>query len=269
MHMLKSDGRKYIGITKHGEDPNKRWQNGNGYIDQDYFYNAIRKYGWDAFEHMVLFNGLTKEQAVLKEKACIKLFNTQDRLSGFNLTAGGDGVTELPSAVRTKIILSNTKHYISEDELKHCYIDLKWTMRSCAKHFNCSVNTIQRNLDRAGIQSRTLDPKNYITKDVLIELLIVEGKTRKEAAEILNCSLGTIAKYMKKFNIKLSKQSSPIPTYAEIYYNYITLNRSRLECSNYFNCTESMFKSWLHLYNIKKDHKESAKNSPRYRGSIF
>lgn len=45
MHMLKSDGRKYIGITKHGENPNKRWQNGSGYNEQDYFYNAIKKYG--------------------------------------------------------------------------------------------------------------------------------------------------------------------------------------------------------------------------------
>ena len=243
MHILKSDGRKYIGITKHDENPNKRWQNGNGYTKQDYFYNAIKKYGWDAFTHVVLFDGLTKDQASLKEKACIKLFNTQNRLYGFNLTAGGDGVAELPLDIRAKINLLNTQQHISEDELKHYYVDLKWSIRSCAEHFNCSVHTVQRNLYRAGIQTRTLDAKNYITKDILVELLIVEGKTRKEAAEILNCSLGTIAKYMKKFSIKLSKSSQSVPSYNEIYYNYITLNHSRSECCAYFNCTESMFKS--------------------------
>ena len=243
MHILKSDGRKYIGITKYAKNPNKRWQNGNGYTKQDYFYNAIKKYGWNAFTHIVLFDDLTKEQALLKEKACIKLFNTQNRLYGFNLTAGGDGVVELPLDIRTKVNLLNTQHHISEDELRHYYVDLKWSIRSCAKHFNCSVNTIQRNLYRVGIQPRTLDAKNYITKDILVELLIVEGKTRKETAKSLNCSLGTIAKYMKKFNIKLSKQPQSVPSYNELYYNYITLNRSRSECCTYFNCTESMVKS--------------------------
>lgn len=141
-------------------------------------------------------------------------------------------------------------------------------MYRCAEYFNCSVNTIQRNLDAAGIQTRSLSPKNYITKDILVELLIVEGKTRKEAAEVLDCSLGTVAKYIKKFNIKIHEPIQA-PSYTEIYYNYIILNHSRTECSIYFNCSESTFKTWLHLYKIKKDHKEAAKNSSRYKGTIF
>ena len=42
----------YIGITK--QQLYKRWSNGRGYSHgQPKFYNAIQKYGWDAFKHEV------------------------------------------------------------------------------------------------------------------------------------------------------------------------------------------------------------------------
>lgn len=263
VHILKSDRRKYIGLTKYGENPNRRWNNGNGYRDNVYFYNAIQKYGWGNFEHVILFSELTKEQAVVKERACIKLFNTQDRLYGFNLTVGGDGTVGLSPEIRDKINSANTKHHVPAEELRYYYLDLNWTMKECAEYFGCSINTIQRNLAKIEILSRS--NKIYIDKDTLIKLLVIEHKTRQETADILGCSLGSIAKYIKKFNIQL-KESLKIPSYDEIYYNYITLNHSRIECSNYFGCTESMFKSWLHLYNIKKDHTQAVKNSSRYKG---
>lgn len=87
-HTLKSDGRKYIGIT--GREPQKRWKYGYGY-NNTYFANAINKYGWDAFDHVILLSNLTKKEAQLEEIRLIALYNTTDRNNGFNITKGGEG----------------------------------------------------------------------------------------------------------------------------------------------------------------------------------
>lgn len=93
IHTNKINGKKYIGQTINGEDPNKRWKNGFGYEHQKYFYNAIQKYGWDNFDHEVVASNLTKEQADNIEKRLIKEFDTKNRDCGYNLTDGGDGAT--------------------------------------------------------------------------------------------------------------------------------------------------------------------------------
>lgn len=249
MHTLKIDGRKYIGLTKYSNYPNKRWCNGKGYKEQSYFWNAIQKYGWDNFKHEIVFESLTKEQACNKEKALIKLFNTTDDKFGFNLTAGGDGTTELPLEIRNQINLKNTKYMISEQELKHYYLDLKKSMRECANYFGCSVCVIQNNLIKFGIETRHHE-KLAITKDDLINLLVNEHKTQQEAANILGCSKASIEKYQRKFNIKIKK----ICTFNidEVKYQYITLNKPRAEVANYFNCSEGPLKKFLAANNIKK-----------------
>lgn len=98
------DGRRYIGITK--QNPSRRWRNGEGYKvrnNNSYFYNAIKEYGWNSFEHIILFTNLSKEQAINKEKELIKKYNTQDRNKGFNLTAGGEGIFNPSEETRKKI----------------------------------------------------------------------------------------------------------------------------------------------------------------------
>ncbi len=106
MHTLLIDGRKYIGITKYGTNPEKRWgKTGNGYKNNEYFYRAIKKYGWDAFKHEVVFESLTKDQACAKEIALIKLFNTTNSRFGFNLSNGGDSsvLYHMAESTREKI----------------------------------------------------------------------------------------------------------------------------------------------------------------------
>ena len=51
------------------QEPEKRWGvNGRNYKSSPHFYSAIQKYGWDNFEHNILFTNLTKEEACLKEQ---------------------------------------------------------------------------------------------------------------------------------------------------------------------------------------------------------
>lgn len=88
-HKNKINGKVYIGITS--QKPEQRWgSQGCNYKSSPHFYSAIQKYGWDNFEHNILFTDLTKEQACLKEQALIKEYNSINREFGYNSTSGGD-----------------------------------------------------------------------------------------------------------------------------------------------------------------------------------
>lgn len=87
MHKNKINGKVYIGQTC--QKPEYRWNNGEGYKESPYFYQAIKKYGWDSFEHIILFEGLTANEANQKEIDLIKEYNTMDENFGYNCQAGG------------------------------------------------------------------------------------------------------------------------------------------------------------------------------------
>lgn len=101
LHNNKINNKKYIGITK--QSPGKRWGiQGTNYRSSPYFYNSIRKYGWDNFEHIILFTNLTKEEACEKEMELIKFYNTQDKKYGYNIMEGGTAPA-IPNDIRIKI----------------------------------------------------------------------------------------------------------------------------------------------------------------------
>ena len=88
-HKNKINGKVYIGITS--QKPEQRCgSQGCNYKSSPHFYSAIQKYGWDNFEHNILFTDLTKEQACLKEQELIKEYNSMNREFGYNSTSGGD-----------------------------------------------------------------------------------------------------------------------------------------------------------------------------------
>lgn len=92
MHINKINNKIYIGIT--GRKAEQRWgSNGSNYSTQTHFWNAIQKYGWNNFEHIVLLDDLTKEEACKIEVLLIALLNTQNPNYGYNVSFGGDGVT--------------------------------------------------------------------------------------------------------------------------------------------------------------------------------
>ena len=93
LHINKINNKKYVGITCLPLE--LRWgKNGNGYKKQVKFYRAIKKYGWDNFEHIVLFTNLSEIAAKQKERELIKKYNTTSSKFGYNVTIGGDGYTK-------------------------------------------------------------------------------------------------------------------------------------------------------------------------------
>lgn len=88
VHINKSNGKKYVGIT--GKPVEERWAGGYGYLGQ-VFYEAIKKYGWDNFDHVVLKTGLEKYDAENEEKRYIKELESHVSDWGYNVSWGGEG----------------------------------------------------------------------------------------------------------------------------------------------------------------------------------
>jgi group I intron endonuclease len=100
-HTNKVNGLVYIGITS--QRPKARWRNGKGYKPgkdengnekESHFWNAINKYGWDGFDHLVLVRGLTEDEAKWLEIQLIAAYDSANREKGYNISNGGDIVSE-------------------------------------------------------------------------------------------------------------------------------------------------------------------------------
>jgi len=113
-HTNKINGKKYIGITC--QKPNDRWMNGLGYVNCPLMNRAIKKYGWDGFNHDILFEGLNKEEAEFKEIELIAELDTTNPNKGYNLTHGGE--CGIPTEeVRKKMSEGKKRGYKENPEL--------------------------------------------------------------------------------------------------------------------------------------------------------
>ena len=84
------NGKVYIGQTK--QSLKTRWANGKGYKNCTAFNYAIEKYGWNNFDHIVLEEELSKDEADIKEQYYIHLYHSTDKDFGYNITDGGGGL---------------------------------------------------------------------------------------------------------------------------------------------------------------------------------
>ena len=83
------NGKVYIGITK--QNPKYRWgKEGRGYINNEHFYRAIQKYGWNSFAHEILYTNLEKEEAKRLEIELISRHNSSNPNFGYNNSLGGE-----------------------------------------------------------------------------------------------------------------------------------------------------------------------------------
>lgn len=85
----KVNGKIYIGQTRNSLSQRAKF-NGENYYGCRYFYNAIKKYGWENFEPEIIVDGLTQEEADILEEYFIKQYNSTDRSIGYNISFGGN-----------------------------------------------------------------------------------------------------------------------------------------------------------------------------------
>ena len=121
-HTNTINGKCYIGQTCKG-NPNYRWNNGKGYTVRNpnsHFARAIKKYGWNAFEHEIIEDNIqTLEQANKREEYWISYFNSVE--NGYNANSGGN--SKIPSKeTREKNSIKSKEMWAQKgDELRKIY----------------------------------------------------------------------------------------------------------------------------------------------------
>lgn len=108
MHKNKINNKVYIGITK--QKCEDRWKHdGFGYKKQIKFWRAIEKYGWDSFEHLILFENLSAEEAGQKERQLIDIYDSYN--NGYNADLGGSVTNHSPETLeKMRLSMLGKKH---------------------------------------------------------------------------------------------------------------------------------------------------------------
>ena len=107
-HKNKANGFEYIGMTC--RDVRARWSGkALSYANCKNFEEALEKYGWDGFDHIVLVSGLTKEEAKAKETELIRKniaagISYNIREDDDFLVSLVDGICELIAQVGDKLL---------------------------------------------------------------------------------------------------------------------------------------------------------------------
>ena len=114
IHQNKQNNKVYIGLTS--LKPTKRWQLGEGYKNQPYFYRAILKYGWDGFKHTIIKSHLSKEEASNLERDLIVQYDSINPAKGYNLREGGINNYTLTDEQRSRRGWAKGKKFSKE----HC-----------------------------------------------------------------------------------------------------------------------------------------------------
>lgn len=133
-HTNTENGKSYIGMCNEMK-PEKRWANGKGYKGQK-IGEAIEKYGWDKFEHKILFGGLEYDEAIKLESLCISLFRTAEPEYGYNVSTRGDkpfyGQHHTEDA-KKRISTKLKQHCFTEEHRKHISEKKSGVLHHCAK----------------------------------------------------------------------------------------------------------------------------------------
>lgn len=89
-HRNKITGKVYVGATKHTWQ--ERWR--TKYRKNVYMNAAALKYSEDDWEHYVVADGLTREEAGRIERQLIREMRLTDRRIGYNVGRGGEGIID-------------------------------------------------------------------------------------------------------------------------------------------------------------------------------
>ena len=199
----------YIGITS--IEPEKRWRNGLGYWQNKHFYNAIKKYNWNKFEHTIIASELTQEEAENMEREYINKYNSTNRLYGYNIELGGNSFGKHSEEVRKKISLANGKPIICAEtnEMYHSTTEAMNITR---------IKTIKKHLlgeyEYAGMLSdgtklhwrycteEEISNGEYCTKSIAISTLcvVVNGVSKKSGDLTLDDLIVLFSHFIKVNN---------------------------------------------------------------------
>lgn len=97
-HVNKINRKVYVGISY---NPVLRWGKNGRLYKGSLLWKAIKKYGWDNFDHIILESDVTIKQAQALERVYIISLNAKVP-NGYNLTDGGEGTQGYRMSEETK-----------------------------------------------------------------------------------------------------------------------------------------------------------------------
>lgn len=115
MHTNLFNNKRYVGITK--QKASRRWRKGNGYYLNAHFYRAIQRDGWNNFNHEIIKDNLSKEEACLLEMELIAKYKTNNDKFGYNKSSGGESPNEgtvMSDKVRLKMSIAHKGKPLAE-----------------------------------------------------------------------------------------------------------------------------------------------------------
>ena len=201
IHINKENDKKYIGITK--QEVERRWLGGCGYTGT-YFGNAIKKYGWDNFNHIIIGKGLTKDEAEYFEILLIKKLDLTNRDKGYNVAYGGNSTKgfkftkeskqkiskslkgrKLPEEVKKKITESLIGGKNPRANKVMCENLIFSCVKECAEFYKISATAMTQWLNgKVGMPQNFIDlGLQYLEKDTII----IKQKKRKSKSKKVYC----------------------------------------------------------------------------------
>ena len=177
-HTNKLNGKVYIGIT--GQDVERRWRhNGSGYRKCLLFYRAIEKHGWDNFQHDILYDGLTKEEAEILEQKLIEEYKSNDPSAGYNIANGGNA-NSVSEETKKKISETLKRNYIKEN---HHNYGKKFSDEFRKKLSDAHKGKISKEEHPNYGNKMSYEQRNKISKTLKEKNIAPSKETRKKGAE--------------------------------------------------------------------------------------
>ena len=184
------NGKAYVGITR--QEPKVRWGGGNGYVRNEYMHRAIKKYGWENIEHIILFDGLSEEDACEIEKSLIKKYRTNEKEFGYNIESGGQ-CSNLAESTKQKLREAHTGKRASEETKNKMSASRKRFLSENPEYYQKNLENIMCAVEKAAELKR----KSVIQYDLDGNFLAVWNSTR-EAERVLGIYHSHIAKCCNK-----------------------------------------------------------------------
>lgn len=163
----KKNGKVYIGKTKNLSQRKSRHRR-NAFIDNVKlpFYNALRKYSENDFEFLILDKHAHEYVIFDLEIFYIRLFSSNQKEFGYNITAGGEGSTGVKHnenqirANKLKVGTKNGNSKLTEEIVFKIYEDYKsgqYFHIDLATKYNISSITVERILSGRSWKHLNLD----------------------------------------------------------------------------------------------------------------
>lgn len=209
-HINKQNNKVYVGQTI--QNPNTRFgKDGNNYNynRNNLFYNAIQKYGWNNFEHKIIYtieceskDDLLLALNNLEEQAILK-YNSCNRECGYNVESGGKN-TSKSDTTKQKISNSMKGKKLSEEHKQK----IKAALNKNKKEIENIINEL--NKDNAEIITKT----DFVDKKTILQY--VKNKYIVCVNEIIENTINDNIEITKKMRMQITKILDSLETFERV-----------------------------------------------------